>query len=137
MATTTATDPTDAHPYLRAATAGIRHHTRALTNGTPADRRHLDNLHEHVTRLHLLLDQIADAVRPEHPAAGRHLATAHLRLWQATVSLHHAFHTLPAAPACTPDRLPDGPLVLTICQRHLASGHAVRRKTTPADHGTA
>ncbi|WP_234285667.1 DUF6238 family protein [Streptomyces venezuelae] len=24
-----------------------------------------------------------------------------------------------------------------MCQRHLASGHAVRRKTTPADHGTA
>ncbi|MFE1895197.1 DUF6238 family protein, partial [Streptomyces yangpuensis] len=106
--------------------------------GGPAPpRRHLDNLHEHVTRLHLLLDQLAETVRPEHPTSGRHLATAHLRLWQATASLHDAFHTLPAAPACTPDRLPDGPLVLTICQRHLASGHAVRRKTTPADHGTA
>ncbi|WP_328486027.1 DUF6238 family protein [Streptomyces zaomyceticus] len=135
MATTT--DTTDAHPYLRAATAGIRHHTRALTPGTRADRRHLDNLHEHLTRLHLLIDQVADTVRPEHPTAGRHLATAHLRLWQAANSLHDAFHTLPAAPACTPDRLPDGPLVLTICQRHLASGHAIRRKTTPADHGTA
>ncbi|CCA58915.1 DUF6238 family protein [Streptomyces venezuelae] len=137
MATITATDPTDAHPYLRAATAGIRHHARSIGRGTPADRRHLDNLHEHVTRLHLLLDQLAETVRPEHPTSGRHLATAHLRLWQATASLHDAFHTLPAAPACTPDRLPDGPLVLTICQRHLASGHAVRRKTTPADHGTA
>ncbi|WP_318209515.1 MULTISPECIES: DUF6238 family protein [unclassified Streptomyces] len=136
MATTT-TDTSDAHPYLRAATAGIRHHTRALTPSAPTDRRHLDNLHEHLTRLHLLLDQLAEAVRPEHPTAGRHLAAAHLRLWQAATALHDAFHTLPAAPACTPDRLPDGPLVLTICQRHLASGHAIRRKTTPADHGTA
>ncbi|MFB9556872.1 DUF6238 family protein [Streptomyces roseoviridis] len=134
---TTTTDPTDAHPYLRAATAGIRHHARSLASAARADRRHLDNLHEHLTRLHLLLDQVADTVRPEHPAAGRHLAAAHLRLWQAATCLHEAFHTLPAAPDCTPDRLPDGPLVLTICQRHLASGHAIRRKTTPADHGTA
>ncbi|MGW6393120.1 DUF6238 family protein [Streptomyces sp. NPDC055103] len=135
MATTT--DTYDAHPYLRAATAGIRHHTHAVTPGARADRRHLDNLHEHLTRLHLLIDQVADTVRPEHPTAGRHLATAHLRLWQAANSLHDAFHTLPTAPDCTPDRLPDGPLVLTICQRHIASGHAIRRKTTPADHGTA
>ncbi|WP_254719202.1 DUF6238 family protein, partial [Streptomyces venezuelae] len=92
MATITATDPTDAHPYLRAATAGIRHHARSIGRGTPADRRHLDNLHEHVTRLHLLLDQLAETVRPEHPTSGRHLATAHLRLWQATASLHDAFH---------------------------------------------
>ncbi|MEW1699050.1 DUF6238 family protein [Streptomyces sp. NPDC093249] len=136
MATTTATDPTDAHPYLRAATAGIRHHARALAPGAHTDRRHLDTLHHHVTRLQLLLDQLTEAVRPQHPAAGRHLATAHLRLWQTANSLHGAFHALPTAPACTPDRLPGGPLVLTICQRHLTSAHAVRRKTTPADHGT-
>ncbi|MEU8522389.1 DUF6238 family protein [Streptomyces sp. NPDC048577] len=136
MATTT-TDTSDAHPYLRAATAGIRHHIRALAPGAHSDRRHLDNLHEHLARLHLLLDQLTDAVRPEHPAAGRHLATAHLRLWQAATSVHDAFHMLPAAPDCTPHRLPDGPLVLTICQRHLASGHSIRRKTTPADHGAA
>ena len=36
--------------------------------------------------------------------------------------------------------LPEGPPVLTICQRHLAAGHVIRRKTTPTDlrpHTTA
>ncbi|GAA2643673.1 DUF6238 family protein [Streptomyces spororaveus] len=132
----------DAHPYLRAATAGIRHHTRqAAWSTTTADRVHLDVLHSHLTGLHLLMDHLADTTRPQHPAAGRHLASAHLRLWQAATSLHDAFHTLPAAertgadPVCRPDVLPEGPPVLTICQRQLASGHAIRRKTTPADHG--
>ncbi|MER5567178.1 DUF6238 family protein [Streptomyces goshikiensis] len=132
----------DAHPYLRAATAGIRHHTRqAARTSTPADRAHLDVLHGHLTGLHLLLDRLADTARPRHPAAGRHLASAHLRLWQAATSVHDAFHTLPTEHStsgtdCRPDRLPEGPPVLTICQRQLASGHAIRRKTTPADHGT-
>ncbi|MFD1829879.1 DUF6238 family protein [Streptomyces desertarenae] len=134
--------PDDAHPYLRAASAGIRHHTRALTRSAPAtpmpvDRVHLDVLHAHLTALHQLLDRLTDAARPPHPAAGRHLATAHTRLWQATAAVHDAFHLLPAASAdateCHPERLPDGPPVLTICQRHLAVGHAVRRKTTPND----
>ncbi|AWZ08023.1 MULTISPECIES: DUF6238 family protein [unclassified Streptomyces] len=134
--------PGDAHPYLRAATAGIRHHTRqAAWSTTTADRVHLDVLHSHLTGLHLLMDRLADTTRPQHPAAGRHLDSAHLRLWQAATSLHDAFHTLPAAertgadPVCRPDALPEGPPVLTICQRQLASGHAIRRKTTPADHG--
>ncbi|GHD79422.1 DUF6238 family protein [Streptomyces goshikiensis] len=132
----------DAHPYLRAATAGIRHHARqAARTRIPADRAHLDVLHGHLTSLHLLLDRLAGTARPRHSAAGRHLASAHLRLWQAATSIHDAFHTLPAAEHsrsgtdCRPDRLPEGPPVLTICQRQLASGHAIRRKTTPADHG--
>ncbi|MET9812384.1 DUF6238 family protein [Streptomyces sp. NPDC006355] len=132
---------TDAHPYLRAATAGLRHHTRAHTShGAPADRLHLDTLHAHLTAAHQLLDQLTDSTRPPHPAAGRHLAAAHLRLWQATAAVHDAFHAVPAddgegsaAEECRPERLPQGPLVLTICQRHLAASHAIRRKTTPTD----
>ncbi|WP_405428526.1 DUF6238 family protein [Streptomyces erythrochromogenes] len=132
----------DAHPYLRAATAGVRHHARqSARTCTPADRVHLDVLHSHLTGLHLLVDRLTDTTRPQSPTAGRHLASAHLRLWQAANSLHEAFHTLPATASagseagCRPDRLPEGPPVLTICQRQLASGHAIRRKTTPADHG--
>ncbi|ELS55869.1 DUF6238 family protein [Streptomyces viridochromogenes] len=136
--------PTDAHPYLRAATAGIRHHARAhASHSAPADRLHLDTLHAHLTAAHQLLDQLADTTRPPHPAAGRHLASAHLRLWQAAASVHDAFHTVPddegsgsADEECRPARLPDGPLVLTICQRHLAASHAIRRKTTPTDLNT-
>ncbi|MFJ5265509.1 DUF6238 family protein [Streptomyces sp. NPDC088387] len=143
--------PDDAHPYLRAASAGIRHHTRALalseTNPPKrADRPHLDVLHAHLTALHQLVDRLADSTRPAHPAAGRHLTIAHTRLWQATSEVHSAFHLLPSTTtqaeleACHPEQLPEGPPVLTICQRHLASGHAVRRKTTPTDlrpHTTA
>lgn len=134
----------DAHPYLRAATAGIRHHTRVQERAVPpepAARPHLDVLHAHLTALHRLLDQIAETARPPHPAAGRQLATAHTRLWQATAAVHDAFHLLPAhggpTPSeCHPDRLPEGPPVLTICQRHLAAGHTIRRKTTPTDLNT-
>ncbi|CAL9364455.1 hypothetical protein SUDANB105_00735 [Streptomyces sp. enrichment culture] len=133
------TTGSDAHPYLRAATAGLRHHARTTT--APADRVHLDALHAHLTAAHQLLNQLADATRPPHPAAGRHLATAHLRVWQATTAVHDAFHTIPPADGprepCQPQRLPEGPPVLTICQRHLASGHAIRRKTTPADLHTS
>ncbi|MFD4786504.1 DUF6238 family protein [Streptomyces sp. NPDC058459] len=144
--------PEDAHPYLRAASAGVRHHTRALRPPDallprPADRQHLDVLHGHLTALLHLLDRLAEGTRPPHPAAGRLLATAHTRLWQATSDVHNAFHLLPAGTAadaetsaCRPDRLPEGPPVLTICQRHLAAGHVVRRKTTPSDlrpHTTA
>ncbi|MBN3933215.1 hypothetical protein IQ279_27040 [Streptomyces verrucosisporus] len=138
--------PDDAHPYLRAASAGIRHHARALALAEQAaepravvDRTHLDVLHAHLTVLHQLLDHLADAARPPYPAAGRHLATACTRLWQAATAVHDAFHLLPTAhrdadgAECHPERLPDGPPVLTICRRHLASGHAVRRKTTPTD----
>ncbi|MDX3854924.1 DUF6238 family protein [Streptomyces sp. AK02-01A] len=145
---------TDSSPYLRAASAGIRHHTRAYTGKNtdtppaPADRVHLDALHAHLTTLHQLLDHLTDATRPPHPAAGHHLATAHTRLWQAATEIHSAFHLLPsnttadsaAASACPPERLPEGPPVLTICQRHLTAGHIIRRKTTPTDlraHTTA
>ncbi|MEU3529087.1 DUF6238 family protein [Streptomyces sp. NPDC038707] len=130
----------DSHPYLRAATAGVRHHARALTRPGPAgppDRAQLDALHAHLTELHRLIDQLAEAARPPHPAAGRHLAAAHTRLWQAATDVHAAFHLLPTAQkdsvACRPEQLPDGPPFLTICQRHLAAGHIVRRKTTPTD----
>ncbi|MFE0087674.1 DUF6238 family protein [Streptomyces sp. NPDC058991] len=139
--------PDDAPPYLRAATAGVRHHTRALNRSAPrgpADRVHLDTLHAHLTALHQLLDQLSETTRPAHPAAGRCLATANTRLWQATAEVHTAFHLIPAASEntaeCRPERLPEGPPVLTICQRHLAAGHTIRRKTTPTDlrsHSTA
>ncbi|MFD4954048.1 DUF6238 family protein [Streptomyces sp. NPDC058451] len=142
------TPPDAAHPYLRAASAGIRHHTRALTppNATPprpGDRLHLDVLHAHLTALLQFLNLLAENTRPPHPSAGRHLATAHTRLWQATSEVHSAFHLLPSttvaeaeANACHPEQLPEGPPVLTICQRHLTAGHAVRRKTTPTDLGS-
>ncbi|MEW2620893.1 DUF6238 family protein [Streptomyces sp. NPDC048106] len=138
---------TTSHPYLRAATAGIRHHTRALSRSPqprPVDRTHLDTLHAHCVQLHQLLDQLAEAARPPYPGAGRHLAEAHTRLWQATNEIHTAFHLLPVAHTdstkCRPEQLPEGPPFLTICQRHLAAGHIVRRKTTPTDlrpHTTA
>lgn len=54
-------------------------------------------LHAHLTALLQLLDRLADSTRPRHPAAGRHLATAHTRLWQATSEVHAAFHLLLAA----------------------------------------
>ncbi|MFF8918287.1 DUF6238 family protein [Streptomyces sp. NPDC015032] len=130
----------DAHPYLRAATAGVRHHTHALGRSAlpePADRSHLDVLHAHLTALLRLVDQLAGAARPPHPGAGRHLASAHTRLWQATAAVHDAFHLLPSTAAdssdCRPESLPEGPPFMTICQRHLATGHIVRRKTTPTD----
>ncbi|WP_069628732.1 DUF6238 family protein [Streptomyces niveus] len=137
--------PDDAHPYLRAATAGIRHHTRALERAVPPQpvgRVHLDVLHAHLTALHRLLDRITESTQPPHPAAGRQLATAHARLWQATTAVHDAFHLLPhntgtlESSECDPERLPEGPPVLTICQRHLAAGHAIRRKATPTDLNT-
>ncbi|MFE9686775.1 DUF6238 family protein [Streptomyces sp. NPDC006285] len=129
----------DAHPYLRAASAGVRHHSRALGHSlppAPADRSHLDVLHAHLTEVHRLLDHLAQATRPPLPGAGRQLSEAHTRVWQAMTAIHAAFHLLPAAAAggeCQPDRLPEGPLVLTICQRHLSAVHIVRRKTTPTD----
>jgi Family of unknown function (DUF6238) len=138
---------TDSSPYLRAATAGLRHHARTAgldtsgpATGNPADRRHLDALHTHLVALHQVLDALTDTTYPPHPAAGRHLATARTRIWQATAAVHDAFHALPstgdhtsAAPECRPDDLPEGPPFLTICQRHLATTHQVRRKTTPND----
>ncbi|MFF3556161.1 DUF6238 family protein [Streptomyces tsukubensis] len=136
------TTPTDALPYLRAATAGLRHHGRASSD-RPADRAHLDTLHAHLTTLHQVLDRLAETTRPPHPTTGRLLATAHTRIWQAGAAVHDAFHTLPisnesvSGANCDPSRLPKGPPVLTICHRHLATGHAVRRKTTPADHSPA
>ncbi|MFE2011124.1 DUF6238 family protein [Streptomyces sp. NPDC059491] len=129
----------DAYPYLRAATAGLRHHSRAqgaIDEPSASSRAHLDALHAHLTTLHRLVDQVADQTRPERPAACRHLATAHARLWQVADSVHAAFHLVPAATEdekCQPDRLPEGPPFLTICQRHLAAVHAIRRKTTAAD----
>ncbi|MFH9612843.1 DUF6238 family protein [Streptomyces pratensis] len=135
----------EAQPYLRAATAGIRHHARSLpAQDRAADRVHLDVLHAHLTTLHQLLDQLADTTRPQNPAAGRYLATARTRLWQAATETHAAFHQLPTTTAasteCRPEQLSEGPAVLTICQRHLAAGHIIRRKTTPTDlraHTTA
>ncbi|WP_129287510.1 DUF6238 family protein [Streptomyces sp. GZWMJZ-114] len=133
----TASPSPDGHAFLRAATAGIRHHTRGLTTGRDIDRVHLDTLHAHLTELHRLLDQLAHTARPPHPGAGRLLATAHARTWEASVAVHHAFHLLPTPAAstteCRPDRLPDDPQILTICQRHTAAGHSIRRKTTPTD----
>ncbi|GHB93433.1 hypothetical protein GCM10010332_19170 [Streptomyces albogriseolus] len=103
---------------------------------------HLDVVHAHLAALHQLLDQLADSTQPPHPAAGRHLATARTRLFQAAAGVHDAFHLLPVADEpptdteCRPERLPEGPPVLTICQRHLTAGHVVRRKTTPSDLNT-
>ncbi|MFE4054968.1 DUF6238 family protein [Streptomyces sp. NPDC059096] len=135
---TTSSRPSDAHPYLRAASAGIRHHTRSVRADTlVVDRVHLNVLHAHLTALHQLLDQLAETARPPHPGAGRNLATARTRLWQTTAAVHDAFHLLPGtapnADRCHPERLPEGPPVLTICQRHLAAGHIARRTTTPTD----
>jgi hypothetical protein len=102
-----------------------------------ADRTHLDLLHAHLISCHQLTDQLADATAPASPTAGRYLAAARTRLWQAAAAVHDAFHALPltdpaeAPEECRPDRL-EGPPFVTICQRHLSAVHAVRHKTTRA-----
>jgi hypothetical protein len=139
------TPPSTAHgetyPYLRAASAGLRRHTKTskLDDGA-ADRAHLDLLHAHLIACHQLVDQLDTATRPALPTAGRHLATARTRLWQAAAAVHDAFHTLPLTdPAgttedCHPQaRLVGGPPFVTICQRHLSAVHTVRRTTTAAE----
>ncbi|WP_225847272.1 DUF6238 family protein [Streptomyces sp. HPF1205] len=136
----------ETHPYLRAASAGLHRHTTTSRlhvdrhTGAAADRPHLDLLHAHLIACHQLTDQLADGTRPFSPAAGRHLAAARTRLWQAAAAVHDAFHTLPLTdPVATPEecrpeqRLVEGPPFVTICQRHLAAGHTVRRTTTPTD----
>lgn len=131
----------ESHPYLRAASAGLHRHTSTSQNADGAtDRTHLDLLHAHLIACHHLVDQLDAATRPTSPAAGRHLATARTRLWQAAAAVHDAFHTLPlSAPASTtracdsPARLVGGPPFVTICQRHQAAVHTVRRTTTSAE----
>jgi hypothetical protein len=131
----------ETHPYLRAASAGIRRHTTTSRHaeGT-ADRAHLDLLHAHLIACHHLLDQLDTTTRPSSPAAGHHLATGRTRLWQAAAAVHDAFHTVPLADqagttsSCDPPaRLVGGPPFVTICQRHQSAVHTVRRTTTPAE----
>lgn len=135
----------ESHPYLRAANAGIRHHTKTVRQaeehhrlGGPADRAHLDLLHAHLIAVHQLTDQLAKTTQPMSPAAGHHLAAARTRVWQAAAAVHDAFHTVPLnSPAGQPEECPskplEGPPFLTICQRHLTAVHTVRRTTTPTD----
>lgn len=160
--------PTPTHPasiapdlaYLRAATAGLRHHTRqtaARTEPDPVTRAELDALHAHLATLHALASRIAARARDAGtPAHTSQLIAARTRLWQAAACLHAAFHTTPHPGAATPEprgepcpaagtgtgtgeeetasqELPPGPPWLTICQRHLVTATAVRRQTTPAD----
>ncbi|WUH90360.1 DUF6238 family protein [Streptomyces sp. NBC_00433] len=135
------TTNSETHPYLRAAGAGIRRHTTTShLAGGAADRTHLDLLHAHLIACHHLVDQLDTATRPSSPTAGRHLATARTRLWQSAAAVHDAFHTVPpadradAAPGCDPPaRLVGGPPFVTICQRHQAAVHTVRRTTTSAE----
>jgi hypothetical protein len=133
--------PGESHPYLRAASAALRRHT--TTSGyaeDTADRSHLDLLHAHLIACHHLVDQLDTSTRSTSPTAGHHLATARTRLWQAAAAVHDAFHTVPlpdpdsTTPVCDPPaRLVGGPPFVTICQRHLAAVHTVRRTTTPAE----
>ncbi|WP_433892596.1 DUF6238 family protein [Streptomyces sp. CA-111067] len=133
--------PGESHPYLRAASAGLRRHTTTSRNaGGAADRAHLDLLHAHLIACHHLVDQLDTATRPSSPAGGRHLATVRTRLWQAAAAVHDAFHTLPLTDragtreVCDPPaRLVGGPPFVTICQRHQAAVHTVRRTTTSAE----
>ncbi|MGW2404063.1 DUF6238 family protein [Streptomyces sp. NPDC001739] len=134
--------------YLRAATAGLRHHARTTAPEAsssplpdPASRAQLDALHIHLTTLLALLDQLAVTTRRHQPGEGGHLAAARTRVWQATEHLHDAFHaappttgTAPGSERCRPDKtLESGPPYLTICQRHLVTTIQVRRQTTPAE----
>ncbi|WP_165983956.1 DUF6238 family protein [Streptomyces sp. YIM 98790] len=139
--------PDDAHPYLRAATTGVRRHTETrrpalppgLARNDAADRPHLDLVHAHLVALHALVDQLTEDTRPAWPAAGSHLSLARVRLWQATTAVHDAFHQLrlhtsdTAGGSACPAPLPEGPPFTTICQRHLAATHTMRRTTTPVD----
>ncbi|MFR9723985.1 DUF6238 family protein [Streptomyces sp. MS19] len=122
--------------YLRAATAGIRHHAKALTrtsDGNPPDRHHLDDLHAHIAALLRLLDHLVQVTRPEHPSAGQRLSAARDFLWAATAAVHDSYHRLPPADGSDDGGLPDGPPTVAICHRHLATGHLVRRTSTPTD----
>lgn len=133
--------PGESHSYLRAASAALRRHTTTSVHAdSAADRAHLDLLHAHLIACHHLVDHLDTATRPASPAAGRHLAATRTRLWQAAAAVHDAFHTLPltspdsTTPACDPPaRLLGGPPFVTICQRHQAAVHTVRRTTTSAD----
>ncbi|MEV3857591.1 DUF6238 family protein [Streptomyces sp. NPDC050095] len=141
MPHSTHADPGSHHPYLRAATAGVRHHTSSLTLAPlPAERPQIDAVHAHLAALHLLLDRLHADTHLTWPSAGQQLAAARTRLWQAATAVHDAYHLLPrpAEPGgvgedCRPERLPEGPPFLTICQRHLAASHTARRTTSPSD----
>jgi hypothetical protein len=131
----------NSYPYLRAASAALRRHTTTSRHTAgAADRAHLDLLHAHLIACHQLLDQLDTSSRPSSPAAGRHLAATRTRLWQAAAAVHDAFHTVPLADSVSttqvcdpPARLVGGPPFVTICQRHQAAVHTVRRTTTPAE----
>ncbi|GAA3796801.1 DUF6238 family protein [Streptomyces phyllanthi] len=123
--------------YLGAATASIRRQTRrpALAN-----RPYFDAVHAHLVALHFLLDRLTEDGDPSNPATGSHLTAARTRIWQATSHLHDAYHSAPhldGTPAmrgdCLSEQVLEGPLFLTICQRHLVTTITVRRQTTPAD----
>jgi len=137
------TTPGESHPYLRAASAALRRHiTTSRHPEGAADRAHLDLLHAHLIACHHLLDELDTTTHPTSPSAGRHLATARTRLWQAAAGVHDAFHALPlpgrasTTQVCDPPaRLVGGPPFVTICQRHQAAVHTVRRTTTSADIG--
>jgi hypothetical protein len=132
--------PGASHPYLRAASAALRRHTTTSRHSDGvADRAHLDLLHAHLIACHHLVDQLDASTGSSSPTAGRHLATARTRVWQAAAAVHDAFHTAPLAdpdsttPVCDPPAQLVGPPFVTICQRHLAAVHTVRRTTTPAE----
>ncbi len=136
--------PAPTAAYLRAATAGLRHHRRHGTTlaGAPA-RAELDPLHAHLVTLHTLVDQLVERARADGtPAHTAHLIATRTRLWQAAVHLHDAFHTARRPGSSLPDEdcpvqsgtsLLDPPAVLTLCQRHQSASTTVRRQTTPAD----
>lgn len=131
------TPPTAAQDFVPIATAALDLH-RALN--LPASehvvrRAELDSLHAHLVSLHALLDVQVGHADALSTAAGRELAAARLRVWQAAERLHAAYHAAQRNDGSQPQpsRPPSGMRQLTICQRHRRATILARRRTTPTD----
>jgi uncharacterized protein DUF6238 len=124
------------------ATAALDFH-RALDNPGGAlvtSRAELDSLNAHLISLYGLLDALAVRTGTLAPIEAEQLRAARVRVWQAAVHVHAAYHAAPWHGSEEPsdirthqDGLPEGAPVLTICQRHQHTARHVRRRTTPAD----
>jgi hypothetical protein len=134
--------PSPRQDFVPFATAAVDFHRALNLPAAPlaASRAELDSLHEHLLAVYELLDAHTVRTAALAPVEGDHLHAACTRVWQAATDVHAAYHaaphpgtgTLPAPDACRAG-LPEGAPELTVCQRHQAAAHLVRRRTTPAD----
>ncbi|MFE7124897.1 DUF6238 family protein [Streptomyces sp. NPDC057617] len=131
-----------AQDFVPFASAALDFHRALNIPGGPlvTSRAELDSLHAHLISVHGLLDAHAVRTGALVQVEGDLLRAARTRIWQAADHLHTAYHTAPRTGSGEiPDReecqsgLPEGAPELTICRRHQAAAHLVRRRTTPAD----